>query len=58
MRTEKAAPSPMVHNINYNLTESKVKGYRMGPAPAKRLNLDQDDREMLYPNVDATGGIK
>ena len=56
--TMNAGPQPMLHNIKYDLIDKKPKGWKIGPPPAKRLNLKEDNNKLLYPNVDFAKGIK
>ena len=56
---ENFAPVPFDIDAKHKAVEPKIKGGSFGPQPAKRLFTQKEDtRELLYPDIDKTRGIK
>jgi hypothetical protein len=56
---ENFAPIPFELDVKHKAVEPKIKGGSFGPQPVKRLFTQKEDmRELLYPDIDKTRGIR
>jgi hypothetical protein len=49
---KEAPPGPGAYHLKYNFVERKGQGYSFGK-PSKDTKVIQDERLLLYPNIDA-----